>query len=390
MKRLAPLIVALALFAVSCAGIGLDVQNGLEEAHEKAGSLIYYNTDVRNSCKTALEWVFGADSIPVFGSSELGASDNVAYPPYLFRNGSSDFNMVMMGRGYMQSLHHAVTLGGIADIIPDKKVVLILSPQWFTNWHMDSETYASRFSERMYSEFVKNPRISYETKKKVADRLKVLLEADAGQMKRIEKYEGMYAGHGLNPIACLEMDLYDRFMDFRQEYQLAKAAKTLPEKQAGPEVKAEDIDFNVLMEEAGKAGEEACTNNHFYIYDEYYDTYVRDVEAERKGSESGSSYRVSPEYDDLRIFLDVCRETEVRPLIVSIPVNGRWYDWTGFPKEDREAYYENVRKICREYGAEMADFSDKEYEEYFLKDVMHLGWKGWVYLDEAVYEFWKE
>ena len=83
-------------------------------------------------------------------------------------------------------------------------------------------------------------------------------------------------------------------------------------------------------------------------------------------------------------------ETGIEPLIVSIPVNGRWYDWTGFSREDREIYYENIRSICSEYQVEMADFSNKEYEEYFLKDIMHLGWKGWVYLDDKVYQFYKK
>ena len=186
------------------------------------------------------------------------------------------------------------------------------------------------------------------------------------------------------------MNLYDWFMDFRQEYLMGKAAASLSKDQDGEGVKAEEIDFKRLMERAAEAGAEACANNGFYIRDDYYDTYVRDVEDERKGSESESSYLESPEYGDLGIFLEVCRETGIEPLIVSIPVNGRWYDWTGFPKKDRQGYYEKVRRICREYGAELADFSDKEYEEYFLKDVMHLGWKGWVYVDEAVYEFWKE
>lgn len=31
-----------------------------------------------------------------------------------------------------------------------------------------------------------------------------------------------------------------------------------------------------------------------------------------------------------------------------------------------------------------------EYEDYFLKDVMHLGWKGWVYVDEAIDKYYKE
>lgn len=46
--------------------------------------------------------------------------------------------------------------------------------------------------------------------------------------------------------------------------------------------------------------------------------------------------------------------------------------------------------IINVYEVELADFSDKEYEEYFLRDIMHLGWKGWVYLDEAVYQFYKQ
>ncbi|MHA4074727.1 D-alanyl-lipoteichoic acid biosynthesis protein DltD, partial [Bacillus cereus] len=28
-------------------------------------------------------------------------------------------------------------------------------------------------------------------------------------------------------------------------------------------------------------------------------------------------------------------------------------------------------------------------DKYFLKDHMHLGWKGWVYIDEAIQQFYK-
>lgn len=395
MKRLAPFMIAAALFGGSVAGVRLYVDTGMEKAGEKKESLIYYNTDLRNSCKEALGWVLEENSIPVFGSSELSASDQVAYPPYLYKNGNSDFNMVLIGRGYMQSLHHAITLGGMADRIPDKKAVLILSPQWFTAGHLDSGTYASRFLERMYSEFLKNPQISKEIKRQVTDRLKSLLLEDPPQLERIEKYEDVYVEGSINPVTHIEVGLYDSFMNLRQEYLFGKTVGTLPGKQEGESeesetVESEKLDFRLLMEAAERAGQEACTNNSFYIYDEYYDTYVRNVEQERRGSEMYGSYGTSPEYDDLRIFLDVCQETGIEPLVISVPVNGRWYDWTGFPAEGREAYYENIRRICGEYQVKLADFSDKEYEIYFLKDIMHMGWKGWVYLDEAVYRFWKD
>lgn len=387
MKKVSPFIIAVILFLITCAGAG---QYNRRNIYEKKELLIYYNTDLRNSCKTALEWVLEENSIPVFGSSELSAADDVAYPPVLFKNGNSDFNMVLMGRGYMQSLHHAVTLGGMADVIPGKKVVLILSPQWFTSSHLSSEIYASRFSERMFSKFLRNSRISYEIKEKVINRMKTLLAVDPGQLARLETYEKVYLKHSLNPVSQIEVRVYDSFMDYRQMYLLEKKTKSLKKAESEVAVTAAQIDFDALMEEAKEAGEKACTNNNLYIYDEYYDKYIRDGEKDAKGSNEEVSYLSSPEYDDLRIFLEVCRETDITPLIVSIPVNGRWYDWTGFPKEDREGYYENIRKICQEYQVELVDFSDKEYELYFLKDIMHLGWKGWVYLDEAVYEFYKK
>lgn len=386
MKKAVSFILASALFMATCAGVG---KYSVKHIYEERKALTYYNVDLRNSCKKALGWLFEENSIPVFGSSELSASDNVAYPPSLFHHGNSDFNMVLMGRGYMQSLHHAVVLGGISDNISNKKVVLILSPQWFSASHLSSEVYASRFSERMYSQFLKNPDISYNTKEKVTERLKNLLTADPAQLARLEMYEKVYLKHSLNPISQIELRLYDSFMDYRQVYLLGKEMKNIK----GTEenfITADQLDFKVLMEEAQAAGEKACTNNKFYIYDEYYDTYIREGEENAKGSMADNSFLSSPEYGDLRIFLDVCKETGITPLIVSIPVNGRWYDWTGFPQEDRKGYYENIRTICREYQVEIADFSDKEYEEYFLKDIMHLGWKGWVYLDEAVYNFYKQ
>lgn len=387
MKKISSFAIAFALFSITCAGGWQHVRRAV---HEKKEALVYHNTDTRNSCKTALGWALEENGIPVFGSSELSAADDVGYPPALFKNGNSDFNMVLMGRGYMQSLHHAVVLGGMADEIPGRKAVLILSPQWFTASHLSSEVYASRFSERMFSRFLRSPEISYDLKEKVTNRMKTLLEADPGQLARLETYEKAYLKRSLNPISQMEARLYDAFMDCRQMYLLWREARSLKNPEGANPAAAEGIDFRELMERAVEAGDEACTNNDFYIYDEYYDKYVRDGEGQAEGSNADASYMSSPEYGDLRIFLEVCGETGVEPLVVSVPVNGRWYDWTGFPREDREGYYENIRKLCQEYQAELADFSDKEYEAYFLKDIMHLGWKGWVYLDEAVYRFYKE
>ena len=89
-------------------------------------------------------------------------------------------------------------------------------------------------------------------------------------------------------------------------------------------------------------------------------------------------------------FLKVCQQLEIEPLIVIVPVNGYYYDFTGFPKEARQNYYEKVRTLAESYGARIADFSDQEYTKYFFEDRVHLVKKGWVMVDESLYNYYKE
>lgn len=50
-------------------------------------------------------------------------------------------------------------------------------------------------------------------------------------------------------------------------------------------------------------------------------------------------------------------------------------------------YYKKVREQVEKAGYPVVDFSGHEYDKYFLKDTIHLGWKGWIYFDEAVHKF---
>ena len=54
-----------------------------------------------------------------------------------------------------------------------------------------------------------------------------------------------------------------------------------------------------------------------------------------------------------------------------------------------DALYESiVRQIAGEYGIQMLDLTGHEYEEYFMCDTMHLGWKGWLAVDRALIDYY--
>lgn len=388
MKKIYSIIAAIICAILGICGMDFYIRKQLDKNLDKA---FYYNNDVRNSCDYILDKLITDKSIVVFGSSELSAADDLAYPPSLFNAGYSDFNMVLIGRGYTQSISHAINLGALQDNIKNNKVVLILSPQWFTEEHTSSAVFCSRFQELMFVEFLQNRNISKNTKIAVTNRMNELLVEDPVTLERVKKYQDIYLYHSLNPITYGEMAVYNLFEESKQRFELNRELKKI--KSSGdPDnfVKAEQIDFRALLEEAECLGEKSCTNNEYGVYNDYFDTYIRDKYDSYKDANSNSSYVTSREYDDFSLFLDICQETGIEPLIVSVPVNGRWYDYTGFPAEDRQIYYQKIRTACEEYGVEIADFSGKEYELYFLKDIMHMGWKGWVYLDEAVYEFYKK
>lgn len=386
MKKVYSLLIAVILVVVVAIGIDCYAKSIIDK---NAQYVKYLNTDERNSCNYLMDKVFDENSIPVLGSSELSASDELAYPPYLFNNGNSDFNMVLVGRGYMQSLQHAINIGAYADGIENKKVILIISPQWFTEEGIQTEKFASRFLEENYIRFLKNKDISWDTKYKLANRVDSLLTSDSIELNRVKSFEGVYLYRSLNPLYYFKALLYEPFKYAKDRFEVARIIKG-SSFDSNEKVLVKDVDFNELLFEGEIIGSDLCSGNEYGILNDYFDTYIFEQYDNYRESDSNESFCTSPEYDDLRLFLEVCKETNIEPMIVSMPVNGRWYDYTCFSNEDRMQYYQNVREICSEYGARIADFSDKEYELYFLKDIMHIGWKGWAYLDEAAYEFYKQ
>ena len=43
-----------------------------------------------------------------------------------------------------------------------------------------------------------------------------------------------------------------------------------------------------------------------------------------------------------------------------------------------------IHKTVVGHGGKVYDMSNKDYEKYVLSDVVHVGWKGWVYMDRQI------
>jgi D-alanine transfer protein len=331
------------------------------------------------------------NTLVIFGSSEFKHGNKTIYHPKAMFQGFS-FNPMLIGEGFYQCLSHAITLASIGDSIPNKKVVLFLSPTWFREEGVDNRAFASRFYESSYLGMLKNNQISKETKEYIRNRVNSLLTADPSTLKRVKLYNHKFLDGKASVIDDINYHIYDAFLTEKSRQSViiqAKLSNIKPNQNQG--LKDRKLKWKKYLKKAKAEGKKR-NKNPFYM-DPH--SLIR-LEA-RKNDKTGTSvaavkfgYADSPEYGDLRCFLDICKELDLDVMVVALPVNGYWFDYNAFPISEREKYYTTIQKMMKEYGVEFKDLSDQEYTKYFFEDGVHLGGKGWVMVNEAIYNFYKQ
>ena len=261
-----------------------------------------------------------------FGSSEFFIlKDKVAQcPQAVFGENVTGVDLTYVGEAYDQSLWQAIAAGAYAGEAKNKKVMIVVSPQWFFKGNGDQGKFASKFSYELYRRFANNPSISDETKAYVRWRVEAL-GVDAKTTAAANRDTVLDAA---NDAATAFAD------DLRTRSRLPGIIAGAPLKSTVRAAGAStgEPDWNALLKQADASGDAACTTNDFGIYDAYW----------QKNSgyhvERGQNFsQADEEYADLACFLRVCREAGLEPLVTILPVHGAWYDREGVAHAERQA-----------------------------------------------------
>ena len=322
------------------------------------------------------------DGYLCFGSSEWYISKGRVSmcPQAVFGETDAGVDMTYVGEGYDQSLWQAIAAGayGSSGKVKNRKVMIVVSPQWFFKRAGDESKFYTKFSYSLYRAFMQSDAISSDTKAYVRQRC-ADLGVDAGKLAA--------ASHD-TPLDAINDAAYATVDSWRLRSELANIEGLAPLKsdarKAAEESGAQgtEPDWDALLAQAESEGEAACTNNDYGVYDEFWEkNHTFDPELFENFDDA------EDEYADLACFLEVCREVGFEPLVCILPVHGPWYDVSDVASGNRQEYYDRIRAICDEAGASYADFSGFEYEKYFLCDTVHPGWKGWVRTEHAFYDF---
>lgn len=325
----------------------------------------------------------GEDVRFLIGSSELTQSiEDSAYPVRFFQDHNFGFRLMCIGGAGYQSLWSAIETAALDEegAIPGKKIALLLGTCWFYEGGCTTEAFFNSFSEEAFAECLSNPALSEATKERLKKRVEEL-GVDAEAVERLS---------GVNAIEGINRAINDIATSGERRQELADAINSSCVEQEGVDQPLEtNFDWDALFDEVAEQGAAACTNNEIGINDWYYTEYAEKWIADNKSKtfESFDAWS-DEEFSDLSLFLDVCRELEIEPLLVIEPAKGQYYDTGTYDQESRERFYSRMREFLDESGVGYLDLSGHGYDLYYLRDVQHMAWKGWAEIDRALVEFY--
>lgn len=338
--------------------------------------------------KFALQY---SDILPIYGSSELSHGGRYN-PTKLFIEEPTGWRPYLVGHAGSTDIIQA--LYASAQDLRGKKIALSLSAQWFGGNGIAQNTFGANFSALQAYKMLANPNLTEQTKKLFAQRLIQFNEVQknypvlAGMLKyygqtdfKSKLFEAAFWPMGKIELAALEIQDAAKTINVLSTLSPKEVSKN------ASSIRSSALpSWSLQVEKANSDVKRNESNNPYGISNQYYNQNKKKLPTIKNSSIKSHLYP-SLEYNDLDLLMQVLKEEGAEPIFMIQPVNGRWYDFMGFPKEQRQKYYAEIRQRCNKNGFALADMSDHEYDLYFMDDPSHPSEKGWVYFDEALNQF---
>ena len=268
---------------------------------------------------------------------------------------------------------------------------MVLSPQWFVPGGVRKAQFDYFYSPAQMTTFLLHANPNSEADRFAARRLLQFPSTDSDRTVN-EALKNIAAGQKLSdgqywylkqvkdPMADHQDALFSRLFLNNNQPQLDKAAKTLPS----------TYDVDDLDGLATRMGMQETTNNPFELKNDFYTKRVKRNMPKLKGSQATWSYVKSPEYSDLQLVLNTFAKKHMEVLFVIPPINAKWAAFTGL---DLGMIQNTVTKMKYQLQTQgfnhVLDLSQDGAQPYFMEDTIHIGWRGWLKMDQTVRPFLK-
>ena len=389
MIRLKAFLISIVLVLITLVILDKTYVKKIENYYKVKDNSVRYSTAYEKyKSKDIITENITPNTLVLLGSSELTATINENYHPKKIFN-YNDFNIMQIGTGYSQNIVQASTLGSIEGAIKNRKVAIVESVQWFAKGGLQKDAFLNKASqEHIYNTMINN-KISKETKEKLINRVIELTGDNKGQNDIYRKYKEYFIENKGSFIDGEMLKIENYIYSFKNKTQFYSNKGKIDYPLSGQNTP--NYDWDSLTNDFVDKIKKTTNNNEYAVDNKYYNTYLAKNYSSFRDSNKGTSYLESPEYIDYEIFLDVAKELGMEVEVIIFPVNGKWNDYTGVSKEMREQTYRNIEEIAKKYtNVKVLNYGNREYDDYFLFDVMHVGVKGWMQVERELYEFAKQ
>ena len=387
MIKLRAFLLSIVLVILTLFFINQTYVKNIEDYYKVSDNSIRYGTSYEKyKSRDILASNITPNTLVLLGSSELVATKDEAYHPNRIFN-YKDFNIMQIGTSYSQNIVQASTLGSIESAMTKRKVVIIESVQWYEKDGIHPDAFLNKASQEHIFNTLANEKLSKETKEKLINRIIEITNRNKQQNEIYRKYKDVLVENKGNIIEKKLLELDTKLYAFKLKQNFYKNQGKADYPLSGEIMPT--YDWEQMTKKFVEDVEKKTDNNDYAVDNHYYNTYLKKRYESLKDSNKDLSYLESPEYSDFEIFLTVAKELGIEVEVIIFPVNGKWNDYTGVSKAMREQTYKKIEGIANQYGAKVLNYGNREYEKYFLFDVMHVGVKGWMEVEKELYTFGK-
>ena len=342
--------------------------------------LNYYAKPLQDSLQKTISLQNDLESgkIVVFGSSELVINPNQKFLPQNYFNNDLKLPLRIQGNEGQQSFAILSQLAAYhGELIKENaKVVILLSPSWFTGSNNNGTTIP-KFLEFMYPGMMNKLYFQSE----IDDSYKIL----------INNYVKNNISYIKNPNFIYEYSFNELEEDYLNNEIKKILIKSFDNRDINPPIvtyKNPILNYESLKIEANKIATPS-TNNSYGISDEYF---TKHIEPSIKIGSFPYSIIVpseldkNQEYQDLLVLLELLKSYKIKPLFVMQDLHPYVFaknrdEMTNVIKTIKSKIQEN------NYGyLDMWSYKKEDYEIGTLTDIVHSGELGWVKINQKIIE----
>ena len=388
MIKLKAFLLSLVLVIATLALLNVTYVKKIDDYYKVKDNSIRYSTSYEKyKSRDILTNNITPNTLVLLGSSELVATVKEDYHPNKIFN-YNDFNIMQIGTSYSQNIIQATTLGSIEGAMSKRKVAIVESVQWFEKDGTHQDAFLNKASQEHIFHMLDNEKISKETKEKLINRIIEITKGNKQQNDIYKKYKSYFIDGKGTIVDKKLMELDDAIYSFKLKRKFYENHAKADYPLLGD--KTPDYNWEQMTDQFVAEVKKKTDNNDYAVDNKYYNTYLRDRYASLKDAYKDLNYLESPEYSDMELFLTVAKELGIEVEVIILPVNGKWNDYTGVSREMREETYKKIENVAKSHGATVLNYGNREYEDYFLFDVMHVGVKGWMEVEKELYKFANE